>query len=314
MKLVRHANDDLEHVLLQKSRHLGSAQKQVQALLHKSRFLSWLRSHGSDLILVNGNIQSASLNKISALSTFSADLITSLTNLSPNNILIYYFCGLHSSFSDGLYGPEGIIRSLIVQIVTRLETLGVLTLGFLDNWDKLKRLEKCDLKMLFFTFHSLLLQLTAKDTIVYCIIDSISWFDKQRTYGELRAVLEFLADIATDTSLMSPVKVILTSQGRIPRRVAQLECLQGDRIVNLSPNFGAPLPLSQKAVEGHIIRSVTPSPMTPRVNQQPTRTGGKSCLREDSYYSDDSQSGGRMTILDSPPTYIDKHSEISSDI
>lgn len=72
--------------------------------------------------------------------------------------MAYFFCGLHENLEDPWYGPNGLIRSLSLQLFMKLVELDILDLSFIDDRLYLQMLEEHELETsaacLFLSSHS----------------------------------------------------------------------------------------------------------------------------------------------------------------
>ena len=97
-------------------------------LMQSRKFQDWLTSTSPIFLLVDGNGQSA-IERTSAMTFVSALLAQSLSD--EGAFCIHFFCGLHTTRSDDLSGPSGLLRVLLAQLVN-IHTFRV---GFTDNGD-----------------------------------------------------------------------------------------------------------------------------------------------------------------------------------
>ncbi|KAI1737130.1 hypothetical protein F4680DRAFT_429473 [Xylaria scruposa] len=267
-RAFQHPSADLSHALAEQGRFPSRTQGQVNTLLEHEQFLDWLsRSHQS-LILVDANIRESALERLSAISVFSSTLVTSLMEIYPDTaVVVHFFCGLHASPNDAWYGPTGIVRSLILQLLMKLDArdpdMKTWSLDFIDDRRFLQNLEQHSLVDLRSTLHWLLYELTP-DTYVYCIVDSISCFDTSRLLDDLSTVMEGLRNIVNDTKLVPVVKVLLTNPFESTRVIKEMPLLKEDpaRLISLSQNNLVPGRISGQVVGDHLLRA--PSPLRGR--------------------------------------------------
>ena len=259
-QIFQHPNHDFDRALMQKSRFSTSIQGQVQSLLRHNRFLQWMNKHDPDMILVDANIRSSGPG-MSAISVFSATFIAGMVKVHPDEVVAHFFCNLHTATSDPWHGPNGLVRSLIVQLLMKLERLKILNLDFINDRRYLRELEQRNLASLCDILWSLLYQFPA-DTTVYCIIDSISYFDKTLTLKDLEIVLDWLQRIVNDSSLVPIFKVMMTNPMSSTTKMKELQNLREypTRLVNLSPNNLIPMGISNHTMESHLLRPSTPTP------------------------------------------------------
>ena len=107
---------DQNFILRQSQTIEESEQRQASWVSQAPRFLSWLCSNRSDIILVDGNSERYGMARYSSMSLVSSALVQELGR-SERSRAISFFCGLHNSTSDDLAGPCGLMRSLVSQLL-----------------------------------------------------------------------------------------------------------------------------------------------------------------------------------------------------
>ncbi|KAJ2978700.1 hypothetical protein NUW58_g7413 [Xylaria curta] len=261
-------NMDLSHALAEQGRFSLRTQGQVNSLLEHEQFLDWLsRSHPS-LILVDANIRESALEHVSAISVFSSTLVTSLIGAYPDTaVVVHFFCGLHASPYDAWYGPTGLVRSLILQLLMKLDArdpeMRSWSLDFINDRGFLQNLEQHSLLDLCSALHWLLYEFTP-DTYVYCIVDSISCFDVSRLLKDLGIVMEELRKIVNDKKMVPVIKILLTNPFESTRAIKNIPLLKEDpaRLISLNRNNLVPGSISSRVVDDHLLRA--PSPLRGR--------------------------------------------------
>ncbi|KAI0118734.1 hypothetical protein GGR51DRAFT_554424 [Nemania sp. FL0031] len=285
--MFQHPSVDLSYALAEQGRFSSKTQGQVNSLLEHDKFLDWLsRSHQS-LILVDANIRESALENLSAISVFSSTLVASLTEAYPDTaVVVHFFCGLHASPMDAWHGPTGLVRSLILQLLMKLDArdpdMRTWSLDFINDRGFLQNLEQHSLVDLCSALHGLLYEFTP-DTYVYCIIDSISCFDTRRLLKDLGTVMEGLRNIVNDTRPVPVIKVLLTNPYESTRAIKEMPVLKEDpsRIISLSRDNLVPGSISSRMVGDHLLRAPsplrgrTPSPVGYERVPPPVRSAGK---------------------------------------
>lgn len=251
--VLGHSNEDLSRALDQRGRFDSASQGQAHSILRHQSFVEWLDISRPGIVLVDANLRNAGLQTLSAISLFSATFLSSLIEARPDDVVLYYFCGCHVAARDEWYGPIGLVRSLILQILTELETRRSCDLSFIDNRDLLEALQDHDLDALCDTFYSLISQVPA-DTTIFIVIDSISNFDKDRLFPELECVMGMMQDMVNDRTLIPCLKVLVTNATRSTRRVRQLDVFKEDpdRLITLSSANLMPVEISKFSMDGFL--------------------------------------------------------------
>jgi len=218
--------NDLEEIRRLKARLSDALIGRSTWLMVTDRFCEWLdfSGGGSDLILVDGNLDTESEGKISSLSAFCGSFIEA--RKAPHFLVLYHFCGLHTQFSDSLSGPRGMVRNLISQLLRWHETEGTpLTITLSDpNCGELSGHQLPSLLVLFRE----LMQQTPSGMTLYCLIDGISEFettnyDWETELSETVGFLHTLVEDLRQASIPGPAfKILLTAAQRSITVVQQI--------------------------------------------------------------------------------------------
>ncbi|KLU92193.1 hypothetical protein MAPG_11139 [Magnaporthiopsis poae ATCC 64411] len=197
----------------------------------------------------------------------------------PDAVVVHFFCGLHAGPVDPEFGPNGLLRSVLMQLVLKLVELGGLNLGFVSDDEYVANLRSSDPRTACIALCDALCNLVAQfpaGTEVYCILDSISWFDREKTSHLLEIVMECLQCLVGDGGQAPIFKVFLTNSGRASLKLQSFPVFQQrpERLITLSPSNSTPVGLSPRAVERQIVRPSTPTPGTPRRGMSRLASGG----------------------------------------
>lgn len=152
-------------------------------LLGHSSFRTWLKSNQSQSLLIDGN--NSSFERISTSSIMCATLIQSLKN-TQQATSIAFFCSLHTGESASLRGPQGLMRSLLHQLLP----LQDFDLSFVND-SYAEKVYSQDLLCLCDLFERLINQLE-EDRVLFCVIDSVFLFEKQRYGNDIFLVVDRL--------------------------------------------------------------------------------------------------------------------------
>ncbi|AEO53772.1 hypothetical protein MYCTH_2295558 [Thermothelomyces thermophilus ATCC 42464] len=256
--MFQHASADLGHALAEQGRFPLKAQGQAQSLLATDQFFNWMSRSHPTLLLVDANIRDSELESLSAISVLSSTLVTSLMEAYPDDVVIHFFCGMHDWPRDAWYGPNGLVRSLILQLLMKLATkdpdMSSWNLDFINDRGFLESLEQHCLDDLCLALHWLLYEFPP-DTCIYCIIDSVSRFDVDRLLKDLGTVMECLRTIVNDASLVPIFKVLLTNPGESTWAIKNMPLFKEDpsRMVCLSRVNLVPAHISGRAVSEHLL-------------------------------------------------------------
>jgi hypothetical protein len=200
------ANDDLTFMFRQAQSIDIQAQSQGRWLLRSARFQEWICSSRSGILLTDGNSEKYGMARCSPMTLTCAVLAQGLAKRDGTQV-IHFFCGTHNTSGDNLAGPTGLIRSLIIQILTRNE----LDLSFMDSGRWYEHLEKQDPLVLCNLFHRIVAQLPGM--ALFCIIDGVSLFEKEQWRAQIELVVWKLREMVADPTLNVVLKLLMTSPG-----------------------------------------------------------------------------------------------------
>lgn len=163
-------------------------------LLRNRRFQAWLQSVDTGGFLVSEN--GLSQQRISSTSFTCVTLIQGLMD-SPEAVIICFFCSVHSRGRTSAEGPQGLMRSLISQLLATQ----TFDLGFIDQ-NSVEKLQNFDLSYLCHMF-SMLVEQLPQETTLFCIIDSIAVFQAPK-YGEgISLIMDMFSNLITTLKLCS---------------------------------------------------------------------------------------------------------------
>ncbi|KAL8930796.1 MAG: hypothetical protein Q9208_000337 [Pyrenodesmia sp. 3 TL-2023] len=218
------------------------SQDRAVALIMSPRLQTWLTSTSSSMILVNGQMFSNEDEaRQSPLSYFCAKLIDSVLNgprrsdieASYQHFVVRWFCGLHTNvLTDADAHPSGMLYSIVSQLLHQvLDFLPQLALEDASVLDK-------DLDRIFLNdiFDRLVRALPA-GTILFCVIDGISYYEDPEREEECLEVLSMLTNLIRRCREMMKgptVKLLITAPLR-SHLVHRL--LEEDEILNMNVTY-----------------------------------------------------------------------------
>ncbi|KAJ8120222.1 hypothetical protein O1611_g10421 [Lasiodiplodia mahajangana] len=207
--MLEHMNDGLDTVIRRRARVDVRNQGQAQSLFQESRFLAWLESDNPDMILIDGNMESSSRDKVSAMSLFCANFVLTMTKLDSQDVYTHFFCGFHNSPMDPWQGPRGLLQFVIIQLLAALEARNCLSLDFLFKQSQIRELKESDIHQLCRVLHELVSEFPP-ETTVYCIIDGIQFFYRDAYLSDLELLVRHLEEVIADDYLKPKFKVMMT--------------------------------------------------------------------------------------------------------
>ncbi|KAL8894995.1 MAG: hypothetical protein Q9192_003908 [Flavoplaca navasiana] len=177
-----------------------ASQDRAVALIMSPRLQAWLTNTSSAMMLVNGHMFSNEDEaRQSPLSFLCAKLIDDVLNRSRrsdsmvnhSNIGIRWFCGLHTDIRrDPDAHPKGMMNSMVSQLINQaLDRFSGFSMGDSSLLDR-----GLDLGNLNSIFDSLVMTLTG-ETILFCLIDGISYYEIEDRENECEEVLSMLTSL-----------------------------------------------------------------------------------------------------------------------
>ncbi|KAK4104432.1 hypothetical protein N658DRAFT_418258, partial [Parathielavia hyrcaniae] len=269
---IQHPSIDLHAAVAEQADISLEAQGQAQSLLQDESFLDWMARSHPCLIMVDADMEEATLDGLSAISVLSGTLANSLMRAYTQDaaVVVHFFCGLHAAPGDPFYSPVGLVRSLLLQLLTKLDgrdpDMQSWNLDFIDDRDFLESLEEHSLPDLCKALHHLLYEFPP-GTYVYCIVDSVSCFDVRHLLRDLGDVMELFRHVVNDRKLAPIFKILLTNHGESTWEIRNMPLFREDpaRLITLCRHNVLPDEISEEVVDDHLLaappmRGRSPSP------------------------------------------------------
>lgn len=195
----------------------GPTQKdRVNLVLKSPELIEWLAKSTSAALLINGHSELEFISPMSHLCAFLAEALKKQSIPGAT-----YFCGLRCS-ADAEVSARDLVKSLIGQLMSRFD----FDLSFVKG--KRKKLGR--LKGLFWLLQELLERLP-ENTVLFWIIDGVSYFESSKRVADTQRVFEELLRITrVNTGLV--LKLLVTSPYR-SCEVAQLWRSEGLRMLEV---------------------------------------------------------------------------------
>lgn len=211
--MLKHLTDGIDTVIRRRTRITVQDQDQAQAVFEETRLRAWLEIERSDMILVDGNMQSSARDRISAMSLFCANFVMTMAKLEPRNVFTYFFCGLYTTWMDPGAGPRDILQSLIIQLLVALDDQNALSLEFLSKQHHVQELKEGNINRLCRVLYELVNEFP-RETTVYCIIDGIQFFDRDACQSNLDLLVRNLEAMSRDDDLQPKFKILIAAAFR----------------------------------------------------------------------------------------------------
>lgn len=172
----------------------------------------------SQELLIHGDFTGT--RHISSLSWLCFSILQALQQTGHLYSLVF-FCGRHLDAADSHVGGRGIIRSLLSQLLCQQPAHAAQ--DHTINWELI---QAGDIQHLCPLFHSALHQLPP-ESVVFCIIDGIKYYERDQYVDEMSAVLRFLLDLVQGGQEQYVFKILITSPSptTIVRQAFSQDCI-----------------------------------------------------------------------------------------
>ena len=201
---------DIESALYTGQAMPPGQQARTAALMQHLQFQAWLKSGQSLSLVVNGMDTQAD-ETLSSPMTYCTALLSHTFKRMNVAVPLTHLCGQHTSPDDPLEGAQGLLRALICQVIVAYEHN--LDLSFI-NYTFLKSIKAQDIGALCELFRGLLVSIT--QSVIFCIVDGISWFETRAKIRELQVTMLFLRDLTNEIEIFGgdlTFKFLITSAG-----------------------------------------------------------------------------------------------------
>lgn len=166
--------------------------QRLSTLTRRPAFQSWLsETSQASAILVHGNFQARTV--MTPLSYLCAKISKEYTE-KPGFMVVTYFCALHANARTDDSDAKSLLTSLIGQLLSQPAMDRNYDPGSFDK-HIIKGIKKRDISTLGKVFKTLINQLRSTSTVVFCLIDSISYYEDPVRAKDTKEVLSILKEI-----------------------------------------------------------------------------------------------------------------------
>lgn len=170
------------------------------AIMRSHKLQKWITATESAALLINANHRGSTRQQ--PTSFICAKLVDSMTTSASNDnvhteericIPLAFFCGEHMGKDDPDAGPDGMMRSLLAQLLNAYRDFDLRTV------QRMQHLNYDDVNDLCQIFDLLIAQLPSY-FVVFCVLDVISIYeDDDGVCGEASVVVRALVDVVERT-------------------------------------------------------------------------------------------------------------------
>ncbi|KAB2572579.1 hypothetical protein DBV05_g8737 [Lasiodiplodia theobromae] len=136
-------------------------------------------------------------------------MLTRTIGIMQPTKVVQFFCGRHTSSSDPLGGPNGLIRGILAQLLR----LGNFNLSFIDSRTPKEYIQRHSLGQLTDTLKRLVRQLD-RHVILFIFVDGVSLLERGEWIQDLNKVMYDLRELTWDKTVAATVKIIVTNPGK----------------------------------------------------------------------------------------------------
>ena len=160
-------------------------------MMQEPKFKTWFKTSQSSILVAN-SLDSSS-NLVSSMSFMCGLLSRTIAQLGFQEPLTFY-CSLHSAPGDVFEGANGLLRSLISQLLVNYST--TVHISFLNSLEDVESLKRHDIHALCRLFQNLLACID--QAVVFCLIDGVSWLETPSLQADMDVVMPFLRDLTNE--------------------------------------------------------------------------------------------------------------------
>jgi hypothetical protein len=205
------AHEDEQHIIRRGHSLDKEAVSHAASMFQTTQVQQLLQSPESGVVLVNGCSDRSQNTKISPITHVCATLTHVLSRSDSANVVLAFFCAQHSTSKDDLVGPQGVMRSLIAQLLLSLvqnecisESAPIWVSAFQGDFEELSFTDICQL------FYDLV-ELVPKRIMVYCVVDGISYYERDVWKEDYDLMMECFGSIIANKCMAVVFKLLLTS-------------------------------------------------------------------------------------------------------
>ncbi len=201
----------------------------AQGIFEGPRFKEWMSADDSAALFIEGGLALAAQGRSASLSLTSCLAIGCLEGKEPA-ITIHHFCRRHKSSKDPLQGPQGMMRSLICQVLRLFHSQ--VDLSFASHGRYREQLESHNLRILCDCFANVV-KMLPEATVLFCIVDSIDCFETHEWAEDCRYMMKEIQDLLYEYDEGPGFKLLVTSpaRSRVVREIFPSRCrllMKGD--------------------------------------------------------------------------------------
>jgi len=193
-------------------------QARTASILQNPQFQSWLQAPYSSTLMINGMEFDVDHNSSVSPLTYLCVLLSQTLSTQHMALPLSFFCAQHATPGDALEGASGLLRTLCGKLI--LLAGESIDLSFISDFNMLQAIAAQDIARLCFLLESLVQAMISSSNqsplVVFCLIDSISYFETQARIGGMDIVMPFLQSMVDVTAMGNKgvvFKLLVTAEG-----------------------------------------------------------------------------------------------------
>jgi hypothetical protein len=183
----------------------------ASSMFQTSQIKELLNSPESGVVLVNGCTDRTQNTKITPITYVCATLTHALRRSPGRNVVLPFFCGQHSTSTDDLIGPQGLMRSFVTFLVLDLVQKEYISDSVPIRFPMMQQdFEELSFKDVCHLFYQLV-ELIPRGITIYCVVDGISHYERPTWKADFDLMMECFSSIISNDTLSVTFKLLLTS-------------------------------------------------------------------------------------------------------
>jgi hypothetical protein len=193
-------------------------QARTASILQNPHFQYWLQAPNSSTLIVNGMEFDVDHNSSVSPLTYLCVLLSQTISAQNMALPMTFFCAQHATPGDALEGASGLLRSLCGKLLWFAGES--IDLSFISDFSMIQAIAAQDITRLCYLLESLVQAMVSSSNqtplVIFCLIDSISYFETQARIGAMNIVMQFLqsmVDVTAKGDKGVVFKLLVTAEG-----------------------------------------------------------------------------------------------------
>jgi hypothetical protein len=193
-------------------------QSRTASILQNPYFQHWFQAPYSSTLIINGMEFDVDHNSSVSPLTYLCVLLSQTISTQNMALPLTFFCAQHATPGDALEGAAGLLRTLCGKLL--LFAGESIDLSFISDFNMLQAISTQNITRLCYLLEGLV-QATVpiskqSPLVIFCLIDSISYFETQARIGAMDIMMPFLQSMVEATAKGDKgvvFKLLVTAEG-----------------------------------------------------------------------------------------------------